>query len=548
MGERFLTTSDWSKFSKGKDYKDAALLKALAAFEKAERSGPGEALKALEELEKQSDQLRKAYRADKQLAAYVGDLEKALARQRKASEEEAAKKAPPQRADTIDEDQSPALLTTKMVPLLRQIRSGDTAFAKIAMAGKQTVVLLSRKAIGPAQRKLLTDELGTTSGVKFVDGTCVFEANAYTFVVQSAAGGLAVRVKAALFKQTEQRVKVRVRGEDPNDVDDDGDPAEPDARPGTAGAAPADAAQAERPASPSPERSAELMALASRLASLEPEVLAALRDQRTDASKLRALADFARGKTAAGAVAAATQALDNLEKLLRGSAPPSGGGEVPPAPPLPEQRAKPAAAASDAFKARLTALLPRIKAAQAAGGPAAEEIKLRFSEAGVFARKNDFAQANALIDRVEAMLPPAGRAAAPGKGPSLVALQQARLQWDTARKTVHAELDKLRSAILAVAGDEPEFAQIVDALGAFDDLKESFDEALIDTLDEALNAPTPEARADSNREAARLIANYRRVAESHPLLDGIDDNPFVSVAIVKTLSQTLDTLSARLAA
>jgi hypothetical protein len=57
-----------------------------------------------------------------------------------------------------------------------------------------------------------------------------------------------------------------------------------------------------------------------------------------------------------------------------------------------------------AFKARLSALLPRMKEAISAAGPAAQDIKLKAGEAGVFATKKNFDQANRLLDQLEELL------------------------------------------------------------------------------------------------------------------------------------------------
>lgn len=103
-----------------------------------------------------------------------------------------------------------------------------------------------------------------------------------------------------------------------------------------------------------------------------------------------------------------------------------GGGTIPEAPPLPgtqpgaqaqvAQPGKGVAEAGTSFKARLTALLPAIKEAAASGKPAAQDIKLKASEAGMLAGKKDFERANALLDEVERLLAgPAGTA--PGGDP-----------------------------------------------------------------------------------------------------------------------------------
>ena len=149
MSDKPLTEAAWKTFSKGGSYKDAPLLKALAALDRAEKGGAQAQLEALEELEKQADALRKANKADKKLGDYLDDLDKALARQRKTSQ--AALEAEKRSSD--EEEESPALLTSKMIPLLREVhKEGVRLHALVAVAGRETVVLLSRQAISSAHR------------------------------------------------------------------------------------------------------------------------------------------------------------------------------------------------------------------------------------------------------------------------------------------------------------------------------------------------------------------------------------------------------------
>src|SRR5581483_7290709 len=98
-----------------------------------------------------------------------------------------------------------------------------------------------------------------------------------------------------------------------------------------------------------------------------------------------------------------------------------------------------------AFKARLAALLPKIKEAIVANPQAGAAIKARASESGVFAQKRDFTKANQLLDEVERMLAgettppgPSGAAASPAsqKPSGFRQLQTARLAWESTRKQV----------------------------------------------------------------------------------------------------------------
>lgn len=226
MVDKTLSVAEWKKFSKGKDLKDAALLKALEALDKAQKAAPDVQLKVLDEIDKQANVLLKAAKGDKALSAYLGDMDKALTSERKALEQAIKDLAKAQaKASSSDEDEdSPAMLTTLMVSLLRQLRKGEVRMSTlIALAPKDMAVLISRKTITPARRKLLADELGVSGGLKYIVGECLFEEGFYTFVVQAPAAGLAKRLKAALLKQTGLRLKVRVRGEGADDLDDEGD-------------------------------------------------------------------------------------------------------------------------------------------------------------------------------------------------------------------------------------------------------------------------------------------------------------------------------------
>ena len=421
MSDKSLTESAWKTFSKQGSYKDGALVKALAAFEKSEKASAQEQLDTLDELDKQADLLRKANKADKKLGDYLDDLDKALGKQRKTSQDalaEEKKAAAKKSAEEDDEAESPALLTTKMIPLIREVRKGELVLhTLVAVAGKETVVLLSKKAISPARGKLLKEQMTNSSGLKFIRGECLFEENMITFVVQSKAAGLAKKLKAALFQQTDLRLKVRVRGVDPDDPDappdieteqDEGDEGDAPKGGGEIPVAPPPLTTVvEKPTAPEPEADPLKLRFEDRLAKLEPKVAEALRLQQGDVSKIRAVSAFAREKGEAGTYAAGLQALDMLEKLLSAGAP---TGNVPQAPPRPGEQPgaqpgdKPGLDPNAAFTARLTALMPKVKEALAAAGPAATDIKLKVSEAGVYARKRDFEPAQALLDEVEELL------------------------------------------------------------------------------------------------------------------------------------------------
>ena len=479
MSDKNLTELEWKKFSKGKGFKDAALVKALAALEKAK--APDVQLEALAEIEKQADALRKGNKADKELGAYLDGLDKALDKDRKLADFEARKAAKAAESGGDEEEETPALLTTKMVPLLRQVRKGESMHVMLGVVGKEVGVLISRRPIAPTRRKLISDYVDAGT-LKFFPGTCVFEENAYTFVMKTQAAGLAKKVKAALLKQVELRLKVRVRGEDPSDIDDDGDPAEEEEGtqladapragviPPAPGLAPTPAAARERetPAAETPVADPLKTTFESRMAAIEPRVMAALRDQSGDVSKIRAVAAFVREKGDTGQYKAALAGMDSLAKLLENT------NGVPAAPPLVASEAKSPAAAvpsqeAVAFNARLAALMPAVKAAIASGGEHAQDIKLKVSEAGVYARKQSFDQANGLLDDAEKWLDDRHSAVpdAPPTAPDNVAPKPAPAAADGETTAFNKRLAALLPGVKAATGEQAaEFKRRVTEAGA----------------------------------------------------------------------------------
>ena len=244
MAEKQLTEATWKTFAKGKTYKDAALVKALGDFARAERDTPQAQIKSVDALETQADALLKLHKGDKEFSAYVAELGKAADRTRMAAElavkkatELAEKKAKEDAkvqakeqadGDEGDEEESPALLTTKMLPLLRLVLKGEGMHALVASGGKQVAVMLARRPIPMGRRKILAEQLQGAGSIKYFAGHCVREDGATTFILQAQVAGLAKKLKAALLAQTGLRVsKLRCRGEDGETDDDDDDGAAP---------------------------------------------------------------------------------------------------------------------------------------------------------------------------------------------------------------------------------------------------------------------------------------------------------------------------------
>lgn len=307
MSDKLLSEAEWKKFVKAKDLKDVLVGKALAALDRAERNSPKEQLQALEDVQKQILTLLKQHKADKDISAHLVNIDKALKKATQIAamaQKQAEAKSERSEPTTDEDDASPEALGTRLLPLMRQVIQGHTMQAMIAMVGKDMVVLISRKSIGPTQRKLLGTALAGASGIKYIAAQCLFEDKAHTFVVASQAAGLAKRVKAALLKQTGQRYKVRVRGEDPGDLDEDLE-------------------EGEHSATPTDDLIGVSAAFNARLAALLPRVKAAMTTPGPLAQRLKLQVSEAGTLARSKRFDQANARLNELEQLL----PPEGGAK-----------------------------------------------------------------------------------------------------------------------------------------------------------------------------------------------------------------------------
>lgn len=525
MTDKHLTELAWKTFAKSGAYKDAALLKALSALSKAERDGPQAMLDALDDVEKQMKLLRSAHKGNKELTGYLDKVEKAAEAQRKISDKDLKE------AEAADDDEdSPALLTSKLVPLIKQVRKGDVVMkAMIVTTGKDTAVMLSKREIAPTRSKLLKEYLGASGGVRTILGDCLLEANAITFVVQSQAAGLAKTLKAALLAQTELRLMVRVRGQDPDDIDEDGEPEE------EGQTAPGDIRSETKPdstADAQQQPDADWQRFEQRLAQLEPLVAAALAAQRGDATKIRAVIEFARER---GAVhpASGMKALDSLEALLRAAATP----QTTPRPDIPANDVEPGAA----FNARLSALLPRIKDFMATAAPQAAEVKLKVSEAGVLARQREFDRAQALLDEAEQLL----MGTTPDSGDAAHHRERLRAvigAWRQASEAVDGQIAALQQVLKG--SDDPDLVEIGDF--GINALTGNHRVKLMAAVLELERSQDTALRALAQRTLPLAGKLERHLAEDERVAV-CDENPFgVQVSIRTTLGGALRELTSAL--
>jgi hypothetical protein len=244
---KFLSDGGWKDIASKTRIKDNGLLKVLSDHKRLGEEEHDDVLESLDQILKLAGQLKKAKDVGAASAAlkYVSELSDAAESERKLVvkakaeadkkgklEAEAAKKreqdkGSKEEGEDEEDEEASTLLTTKMVPLLRMVNKGETMHSLVATTGKQVVVMLSRKPISPARRKLLAEELGGAGGIKYIVGHCVREQGMTTFALKTQVAGMAKKLKLALLAQTGLRVKLRCRGEDGETDDDLDEPDEP---------------------------------------------------------------------------------------------------------------------------------------------------------------------------------------------------------------------------------------------------------------------------------------------------------------------------------
>ncbi len=210
---------------------------------------------------------------------------------------------------------------------------------------------------------------------------------------------------------------------------------------------------------------------------------------------------------------------------------------APPAAPPP-----PASPSDEAGRltTRLKALMPAIKAAQ--DSPGGERVKLLASEVGVLGRKQDFGQANRLLDEIEKMLnsAPSGPAQPSGAGQALSPdfprlWQQAKAVWQAALDTVNGQLEKLRGELLKEGDTELKRIAEFGLNAITGDHKVPLQAAIVE-----VDGAAPGNQAQAVAQAKELVTEFRDHLDTDERVEACDDNPFdVKVTIRATLDPAL---------
>jgi hypothetical protein len=181
MSDKFLTEREWKNFAKGQTYKADLLSKALVALANADKAGAPAQLKALSEVEKQSDILLKAHKVDKALVNYLGELSKAAAKARKEAEQaQQAQKdaAARQNKDEDDEDDHALLDPGKLLTQLNLCKRDPERKVQFGFVDakdeRAATLALSPRVAGRKLFSLLQTATGVKTGafgLAWLDGT-----------------------------------------------------------------------------------------------------------------------------------------------------------------------------------------------------------------------------------------------------------------------------------------------------------------------------------------------------------------------------------------
>ena len=315
MSEKHLTEAAWKTLAAKAKVKDTALQKLLQAYAKTDAAkAAAQALGLLEEISLQSARLKKANSTAREVTAYLEEIIKE-ANKAKLQLSSLAQPSGSEVSAVEGKGSTDAGLRERLIGALKKIRTadGDGSLGFMACVAKPCYGILFGKnpgeKLGPAHKKELTQ---LTQGTRFIEGKCLLENEAYTFVVEAVPTGLARNLKIALKHYTGLAYKIRVRDVE-GKVVADADAESASEQTATAGSAnpPAPSAAPKAPAGE------EMAKFTARLRSLQPEIV------KTIAAKSPQSTAMKQGAIEAGTLAnkkdfvRANQLLDRIEALLK---------------------------------------------------------------------------------------------------------------------------------------------------------------------------------------------------------------------------------------
>lgn len=205
---------------------------------------------------------------------------------------------------------------------------------------------------------------------------------------------------------------------------------------------------------------------------------------------------------------------------------------------------------ASAYNTRLRKLESELQQLQTENPEAAAPIQQSIEYAVAFAQSGDYTSALGWLDQAEqelAKVKPGDRQEeTPTRelGPKVL-YAQARLDWESVKKTVGVDILKLEKAILEDYAGDPVESEVRIKIRKLDEVLKGFDDLLQDKLDEAMNM-TDDQKEPLHQEALAIINRYQTYVDGDPFIKDIDANPFIPMSIAKTVTTVLNSLADRL--
>ena len=208
-----------------------------------------------------------------------------------------------------------------------------------------------------------------------------------------------------------------------------------------------------------------------------------------------------------------------------------------------------AAPAADAAHNDLAALVKRIPGVIGADPFRKDELLGLANAANAASKSGDAAKAHGTAEALRQALEsaPAPGAAPAAAGPSGAALQtiaKTRQAWLSARAKVESELEKLLAGMNAAYQGHGFSADLEKVFHAkIEPMLSTLDKTLADKLDEVTKNTDAATHSKLVQEAQGIIQKYESYLQGEPMIKKLDANPFVPVAVEKTLVATLAALN-----
>jgi len=155
-----------------------------------------------------------------------------------------------------------------------------------------------------------------------------------------------------------------------------------------------------------------------------------------------------------------------------------------------------------------------------------------------------------LVALLASVLQDRGAVAEKDQSSRFVMLQKSRVDWDTARQNLHAELQQVAAAVKKECqnSDEYDVANVEEGCKKLDVILEKLDARLILVLDQALNAKDIAVRGGFEKQAVALINEYLKTVNTDQTVKAVDESGLIAVPIQQSMSKLLTEMAGRLSA